>query len=94
MVIRKMEGTLDKVVAYGQLERKPKRFNVTETQAYREVYANNLRMYSFLMKKVFCTPLGLIAITVLFSFRLKTKQLHTVRATTGAQQRMMAGILP
>ena len=52
MVLQKMEETLDKVVMYGQAERKPKRFNVTETQAYREVYANNLRMYSFLMKKV------------------------------------------
>jgi len=47
-----MDETLDdKVVMYGTVERKPKRFNVTETQAYREVYANNLRMYSFLMKK-------------------------------------------
>ena len=53
MVLQKMDETLDdKVVMYGTVERKPKRFNVTETQAYREVYANNLRMYSFLMKKV------------------------------------------
>eukprot|EP00795_Rhopilema_esculentum_P008578 gene8578-14586_t len=31
--------------------KKLKRFDVTETQAYKDLYANNLRMYSFLMTK-------------------------------------------
>merc|ERR1712141_47902 len=47
----RMEDALDRAVANGKVERKPKRFNVTDTQAYREVYTNNLRMYSFIMKK-------------------------------------------
>ena len=58
MVALKMEETLEKVVANGRVERKPKRFNVTDTQAYREVYTNNLRMYSFIMKKVTFTYLA------------------------------------
>ena len=49
---QKMEETLEKVVMYEEIARRPKRFDVTGTQAYRELYANNLRMYSFLMKKV------------------------------------------
>lgn len=52
MVMLRMEDALDRAVANGKVERKPKRFNVTDTQAYREVYTNNLRMYSFIMKKV------------------------------------------
>ena len=35
-----------------QRGKKLKRFDVTETQAYKDLYANNLRMYSFLMTKV------------------------------------------
>eukprot|EP00794_Sanderia_malayensis_P011957 gene11957-13194_t len=34
-----------------ETSRKPKRFDVTSTLAYKKLYANNLRMYSFRMKK-------------------------------------------
>ena len=52
MVVVEMEGVSEKGPSRDEPERRSKRFDVTETQAYRDLYANNLRMYGFLMKKV------------------------------------------
>lgn len=52
MVVLEMERVSEKGASRDEPERRSKRFDVTETQAYRDLYANNLRMYGFLMKKV------------------------------------------
>ena len=52
MVVLEMERVSENGASRDEPERRSKRFDVTETQAYRDLYANNLRMYGFLMKKV------------------------------------------
>lgn len=52
VLYKKMERNMENGAVHDHRESRPRRIDVTGTQAYRELYANNLRMYGFLMKKV------------------------------------------
>ena len=48
--VKRDEGM--EVIPSGITRRRRSRIDVTDTQAYKDLYANNLRLYGFLLQKV------------------------------------------